>query len=124
MKLFDKNNIHLCNIVLSKSYDIFLDKNHTEYELVINNTNNNSFIGVFNKSYIDSLSDDDYIDFENMIADIEWDLIHKNSDRGVAKITFYQDIDDITIIIYFAASTFLLYKSFRDISIATSLLNT
>ena len=115
MKMFDKDDNLLCNIVLSKTFDIFLEKNKTEYELVIENEEDeNTFIGVFEKSYIDSLGDNDYVDFKNMIADIEWDLLDAKSDLGIARITLYKDVDDMSQILYFATSTFLLYKSFND----------
>lgn len=115
MKLFNKNNNLICNIVLSNTFDIFLEKNLTKYELIIQNENEEDpFIGIFEKSYIDSLKDTDFIDFKNMIADIEWDLLDSKKDVGVARVNLYQNIDDISLIFYFASSTFLLYKSFND----------
>lgn len=115
MKLFNKEDSLLCNIILSKTFDIFLEKNSSEYELVIQNEDDeNTFIGIFKKSYIDSLKDTDLIDFENMVADIEWDLLNSKSDIGVARVNLYQNVDDISLILYFASSTFLLFKSFND----------
>ena len=112
MKLF--NNL-ICNIVLSDTFDIFLEKNLTKYELIIQNEDEeDAFIGIFEKSYIDSLKDTDFIDFKNMIADIEWDLLDSKRDVGVARVNLYQNIADISLILYFASSTFLLYKSFSD----------
>lgn len=115
MKLFNKNNNLICNIVLSDTLDIFLEKNLTKYELIIQNEDEeDSFIGIFEKSYINSLKDTDFIDFKNMIAAIEWDLLDSKRDVGVARVNLYQNIDDISLILYFASSTFLLYKSFND----------
>ena len=109
------NNNLICNIVLSDTFDIFLEKNLTKYELIIQNEDEeDAFIGIFEKSYIDSLKDTDFIDFKNMIADIEWDLLDSKRDVGVARVNLYQNIADISLILYFASSTFLLYKSFSD----------
>lgn len=127
MKLFDKYNNPLCNIVLSKTYDVFLEKNNTEYELVVQKKDDgNTFIGVFEKSYINSLGDNDFIEFKNMVADIEWDLLNRKSDLGVTRVTIYREMEDISQILYFATSTFLLYKSFNDAKniFAMSVINT
>jgi len=122
MKLFNKEDTLLCNIVLSDTFDVFLEKNISDYELVIQNEDDkNTFIGVFKKSYIDSLKDTDFIDFKNMIADIEWDLLESKRDIGVARVNLYQEVDDIDLILYFASSTFLLYKSFNDAKKARSM---
>lgn len=116
MKLFDSDNHLLCNIVLSDHFEIFLDKNNSEYELIIEDEDEeNPFIAVFEKTYIDSLGDKDYIEYKNMVADIEWDLLNSKTDIGVSKVTLYKDVEDITPILFFAASTFLLYKSFNDV---------
>jgi len=115
MKLFNAENQFLCNIILSTTFDILLEKNSTPYELVVQKQEDgNTFIAVFKKSYIDSLQDSDMIDFKNMVADIEWDVIKPKSDVGVARITLYEDVDDFNLILYFAASTFLLFKSYKD----------
>lgn len=116
IKLFNNKDNLLCNIILSDTYDIFLEKNNTDYELIIKNENDDEspFIGVFKKSYIDNLGDSEFIEFKNMIADIEWDLLDSKSDVGIARINLYQEIDDISILLYFASSTFLLYKSYND----------
>ena len=115
MKLFNKKDVLLCNIVLSESYDIFLEKNDTEFELIIQkDEDENTFIGVFRKSYIDSLKDDEKIEFKNMVADIEWDLLDAKSEYGVSKLTIYEDLKDITPLFYFAAAPMLLLKSFKE----------
>ena len=112
MKLFDKNDNKLCDIVLSKNFEIFLDKNLTKYHLVINEEAESPFVGIFEKSYIDGLKETDYIDFKNMIADIEWDLLNKKSNLGIARLNLYKDVND-DIIFYFAAATFLLFASYK-----------
>lgn len=119
MKLFDKNDRVLCNIVLSDTNDIFLENNYTNFELVIQNLSDdedapNTFVGVFNRLYIESLDDDDYIDSNYMIADIEWDLVDARKELGVARLTIYKAVDDIEPLLHFAASTFLLFKAFND----------
>ena len=115
MKLFNKKDVLLCNIVLSESYDIFLEKNDTEFELIIQkDEDENTFIGVFRKSYIDSLNDDEIIEFKNMVADIEWDLLDAKSEYAVSKLTIYEDLKDITPLFYFAAAPMLLLNSFEE----------
>jgi len=113
MKIYDRENNHLSDIVLSNTFEIFLENNKTGYDLVINRDNeNNPFIGVFEKSYIDSLGDKDYIEFKNMVADIEWDILDRKSDIGISKINIYKELEDISQIVYFATATFLIYNSF------------
>lgn len=75
------------------------------------------------KLCIESLSDDEYIDSDYMIADIEWDLLKKRSKFGVTKVNIYgkteegtakqtaEEVDiDLEVILLFAASTFLVYQ--------------
>lgn len=126
MKLFNNEDELLCNIILSEDMEIFLEKNKTKYELVIkkaeedDEADEGSFVGIFEKSYIDSLADTDYIEFENMVADIEWDLLKEKSDVGVARLNLYKELDDTDTLFYFATSTFLLYKEFSDASKVSS----
>lgn len=110
MKIFDKYKNCLCNVVLSKKYDIFLEKNITPYELVIYD----DFIGVYDRRYIESLADADIIDTNRLLADIEWDLIDKKSDLGVAKLNVYAPDQDIEMLLLLASSTFLVYKNYVD----------
>lgn len=115
MKLFDKKDNMLCNIVLSDNLEVFLEKNQTKYFLAIGeDEHENTFIGIFDKSYIDSLGDHDMVEFENMVADIQWDIVKKKSDLGIAKITLYKEVDDASMFLYFGMSTFLLYKAYND----------
>lgn len=113
MKLFDRQGNRLCKIVLSESMDVFLEKNNTPYELIILEEENGLFIAVFEREYLDSLGRNDYIDFSNMVSKIEWDLVHKKSNRGVARVILYKDAEDDEMIFYFAMSTFLLFRSYE-----------
>lgn len=119
MKIFSKNGELQCNIVLSRGAEIFLENNITPYDLVIYE----GVIGVYERAYIESLSDDEYIDSDYMIADIEWDLLKKRSKFGVTKVNIYgkaeegtakqttEEVDiDLELILLFAASTFLVYQ--------------
>lgn len=118
MKLFDSDDNFLGNIVLSEDNAIFLEKNKTNYELV---PYDDGTTGIFEKKYYDSLKDDEDIDPDKMIALIEWDILDKKSDLGVASLAVFEDIDinEIELFSLFAASTFLIFK--RYISSARSL---
>ncbi len=123
MKLFDNKNNHLANIVLSDEFGIFLEKNKTKYELI----NYDDFIGIYDKNYIDSLSDTDLIDPEKLIADIEWDILEKNSKLGVAKLNIYNADEELEILLLFAISIFLLFQSYQELNEALtcfSMMNT
>lgn len=109
MKLFDYKNHCLCNIVLSKNLGVFLENNSTQYELV----EYDDFIGIYERSYIDGLSDTDYIDPKKLIADIEWDILEKNSDFGVAKLNVYAHDHDLEMFLFFSAATFLAFQRYK-----------
>ena len=108
IKLFDNNNDCLANIVLSETLSIFLEKNKTKYELIAYD----DFIGVYDREYIESLSDTDLIDTEKMLADIEWDILEKKSKLGVAKLNVYKSDTELEILLLFAASTFLVFQHY------------
>ena len=73
MKLFDRRNNCLCNIVLSEDLGIFLENNLPPYDLVVYD----DFVGIYARKYIDSLADTDIIDNDRLLADIEWDILEK-----------------------------------------------
>ena len=116
MKLFDGNDDCIANIVLSDKMEIFLERNKTPYEIVLQD----GYIEIFSKEYIDSLADTDIIEREHVLADIEWDILEKDSEQGVARLIIYEDFEDIDVPILFAASTFLLYKSYMTALKATT----
>lgn len=107
MKIFNKWHKCLCNIVLSKDLGIFLEKNLTPYELVVYD----DLVGIYNRSYIESLSGSDLIDSDKMLGSIQWDIIDKNSDFGVAKLNVYYSDQNYEMLFLFAASTFLLFAN-------------
>lgn len=112
VELFNKNTpAPLCTITFDDNNNPTLKYNHTRFELVSYKDDEQSFIGVFDKSYIHSLKDDDNIEFENMVAEIEWDVLKAKNDQGIAKVILYEDLDDVDQIFYFALSSFLLYRS-------------
>lgn len=108
MKLFDNKNACLTNIVLSENLGIFLEKNKTKYELIVYD----DFIGVYDREYIESLSNTDLIDANKLIAVIEWDILEKKSKLGVAKLDVYDADADFEMLLLFATSTFLVFQKF------------
>ncbi|MDE7107644.1 MAG: hypothetical protein K2O39_04900 [Clostridiales bacterium] len=110
MKLFDNKNNCLCNIVLSQGLGIFLENNVTSYELVVYD----EAVGIYDRSYIDNLGDADDIDTEKLLADIEWDILDKNSNLGVAKLNIYASDQDMEMLLLFAASTFLVFQKYMQ----------
>lgn len=106
MKLFNSENECLSNIVLNDEMGIFLENNRTPYELV----NYDTFTGIYDKKYIESLDDTDIIDSDKLLATIEWDILDEESEYGVAGLTRFSAETDLSMQILFAASTFLLYQ--------------
>lgn len=110
MKLFNHKNDCLCNIVLSEELGIFLENNLTPYDLVVYD----DFIGIYDYRYIESLADTDSIDTEKLLADIEWDILEKNSDLGIAKLNVYAPNQDLEMLLLFATSTFLVFQKYNQ----------
>ena len=119
MKLFDDSDECIANIVLSDNCEVFLDKNETPFQIVLQD----GYIEIYRKEYYDDLDDDDYIDQEQMVASIEWDILEKKSSFGVSLLTVYEDCSDeeFEILFLIAASTFLLFKSYISAVNATNL---
>lgn len=111
MKLFDNKNDCLANIVLSENLGIFLENNKTKYELIVYD----GFIGIYDKNYIESLSDTDFIDTEQLLADIEWDILEKKSKLGVAKLNIYNSDTELEMLLLFATSTFLVFQKYLEV---------
>lgn len=115
MKLFNRRNDCLCNIVLSKDLSkdlgIFLENNSTPYHLVVYE----DFVGIYERRYIDGLADADIIDTNKLLADIEWDILEKNSDLGVAKLNVYAPDQDLEMLLFFASSTFLVFQKYMQV---------
>ena len=114
MKLFDNDKNCLCNIVLSKDCDIFLENNYTPYEIVLYD----GLIGIYDRRYIDGLSDDSDIDPEKMVATIEWDILESSSEFGVAKLEVYEENQDLEMLLLFATSTFLVFQKYMAAQVA------
>lgn len=110
MKLFDHNKDCLCNIVLSNDYGIFLENNLTPYELIVYD----DFIGIYDRRYIESLDDTDKIDTEHLLADMEWNVLNKNANLGIAKLNVYADDQDLEMFLLFATSTFLIFQKYME----------
>ena len=110
MKLFNNRNDCLCNIVLSDDLGIFLENNLTPYYLVVYE----DFVGIYDRKYIDGLADKDIIDTEKLLADIEWDILEKKSDLGLAKLNVYAPDQDLEMLLLFATSTFLIFQQYMQ----------
>ncbi len=108
MKLFDNKNNCLCNIVLSEDCGVFLENNCTPYYLALYD----DFIGIYERSYTDTLLDTDILDTEKLVADIEWDILEKNSELGVSKLNIYSANADLEMLLLFASSTFLVFQKY------------
>ncbi len=108
MKLFDNDDNCLCNIVLSEELEIFLENNLTPYELVIYD----HLVGIYDRDYIQSLNYTDKIDIDRLLAGIEWDIIGKSPDFGLAKLNVFADDQDVEMLLFFAASTFLVFQKY------------
>jgi len=104
---------------LSDKCEVFLDKNETPFQVVLQD----GYIEIYSKEYYDDLDDDDYIDQEQMIASIEWDILEKKSNFGVSLLMIYKEVDDdeFEILFLIAASTFLLFKSYMSAVNTTNL---
>ena len=58
------------------------------------------------------MTDSDIIDTNQLIADIEWDIIEKNSNFGLAKLNVYAPDQDLEMLLLFATSTFLVFQKY------------
>lgn len=119
MKLFDREVNLLCNVVLSKNLGIFLEKNQTNLELAPDDYG----ILIFHKDYFDSVSDDESLDSEEVLAEMDWDILdEKTPDAGVTKLTLYKTLssDEFYQILCLAASSFLLFRSYNKAQSATN----
>lgn len=63
---------------------------------------------------IDSLDDTDNIDINKLIADIEWDILEKNSELGIAKLNVYAVDQDLEMLLFFAISTFIVFQKYMQ----------
>lgn len=110
MKLFNSEDQCMCNIVLSENLGIFLENNKTNYELF----EYEDSIGIYDKKYMDSLKDDDFVDFNKCLGIIDWDILDEKSDLGVTYLSFFEDNIEPNILFLIAASVFLLFKRYMD----------
>lgn len=114
MVLLNNNEEKLCVVVLSDNCDIFLENNKTGYEIVLYK----GFIGIYEKSYIDSLHGQK-ADTDKLIGVIEWDILEKDNEYGLARLELYDSNADLEMFLMFAMSCFLLFRSHMQ-SIRTS----
>lgn len=93
-----------------KKFRNYIKKNSTPYSTIMFD----DFIGIFDRNYIDSLDDNDMVDTDKLLADIEWDILHKSSNCGVAKLNVYVPNQDLEMFLLFASSTFLIFQKFMQ----------
>ena len=120
MKMYDLNGNHITNIIFDDmNFDIYLDKNSSPFEII----SNDGVIEIYWRDYIYSLDDEDDIDREKMVAMLGWDVLKKKSNLGISKILLYDDVSDreIEILLLFAASTILLFRSLMSSTNSASL---
>ena len=108
MKLFDKYNNHVCDIVTTKSHNIFLKNNKSNYYIP------KCFVDtlIFERKYVETLKSEEDVETNKVFASVEWDLIKSGKYYSVAKLQIYETIDeenDLELFLFFAISTFLTY---------------
>ena len=106
MVLLDNSKNKIALLALSKDFDVFLENNNTDYEIKLYK----SGMAVFKKDYLKSC---DEIDIEKCSAFIQWDIIEDSSQFGVSRLEVYDEDIDLELVILFAASCLLLYRSYR-----------
>lgn len=109
MILLDSEKNKKCIIKYKSIYDMTLENNNTNYELVLYNDGN---YGIYKKSYIDSLNGKEPDDQE-MCAFIEWDILNKNGEQGLARLFLYNNEDDFQLFVLLALSFMLLFRSYK-----------
>ena len=111
MVLLNNKKEKLCILALSKNGDIFLENNHTDYEIVLYEAG----MGVYRKKYIDSLRGKEP-NADKLCAWIEWDLLEKKSQFGVARLDLFDENADEELLFIFSMSCFLLYRHYLKAS--------
>jgi len=121
MKLFDKHDNLLCNIVLSDKLGIFLEKNKTKFELI---TSEDGFIDVVSAKYASTIGRDLRYATDEIIADINWDILEKGSELGAAQLRCYKEVseNDLFILFAFATATFLIFRRVMEARRATQIM--
>lgn len=109
MILLDSEKNKKCIIKYDYIDNITLENNDTNYELVLYNKGN---YGIYKKSYIDSLNGKEPDD-QKMCAFIEWDILDKNSEQGIARLFLYDNEDDFQLFVLLAFSFMLLFRSYK-----------
>lgn len=112
MKLFDKRNKCICNIVLNDDSDIELENNLSQYELATYDGG----IAVYSKAYYESIKKKNDLDLNEALALIQWDILDEKSKYGVAKLMIFKSLesDDFEFVSLLAASTFVLFQRYME----------
>ena len=107
MVLQDKEKNKIALLVLSRNYDVFLENNKTDYDIQLYE----SGMAVFRKEYLKECEGSP--DIERCSAFIQWDIIEDESQFGVSRLEIYDEDIDLELVLLFAASCLLLYRSYR-----------
>lgn len=111
MKLYNKYDKKIANIVLSEEMNVFLEDNSTGLEILVDEYG----MSLFPKSYIDSLHGNfNSIAGDQLLATIQWDILEEDNEAGLVKITNYNVNTDIELVLTIAASTFIMFKRYMD----------
>lgn len=111
MKLYNKHDKKIANIVLSDELNVFLEDNSTGIEILVNDYG----MVLYPKDYIDSLHGNyDDMDTKKLFAMIEWDVLEEKNEAGLVKVTNFNEKTDIDLVLTIAASTFIMFKRYMD----------
>lgn len=113
LNIFSPQGQKLCQVVLSESNGIFLKKNNTDLGII---ELNNGATCVAHRAYAESVPPRGKIDDDEIVAIIDWDIVGKKSELGVAKLDVYEEVteEQMYLLWCLAASTFLLYRRFVE----------
>lgn len=104
----NKDDEVLTSIKYDKNGNFILNNNKTKYELI----NYDHVLGIYDRGYIESLAENVLPDTNKMLADIDWDILDSKSEFGVAKLNVYGSDIDFEMLLYFACSTFLIFREY------------
>ena len=105
MILCTKNDDPICDIYVNDYLELYFKNNQTNFEIITDKNN----IFVFEESYLNSLDNDEDIDFEKTIANYI-DFREKEKILNIRRMILYKDIKDteFEILLYIMLAHFLL----------------
>ena len=114
MKVFDKNNKHICNIQLTGDNELSeITNNDTNIEIVCLDVKeeDSQYICAFWKDYADKAKQKDDYDLNKAVAYITWDMLDGKTDLAFATIIFCQEVEgtELEVIALAAAASFQIF---------------